>query len=152
MSIAFNSFSQVSLDSVRDCYLSTEHGEEEILRLINLTSTDTASPIVRGYNNAAKLMLLDYEGNPIEKYKSFKKNTTELDELINDNPSNIELRLLRYSIQLMAPFFLKYDHSLSLDYHFIVAKINSQPPKVKQFCNHILKQLTHARERHPRKY
>jgi len=127
--------------------LSAEHGEEEILRLINLTSEDTLTPIVRGYNNAAKLMLLDHEGNPIEKYRSFKKNTKELDKLIFDNPLNIELRLLRYSIQVMAPLFLKYDHSLTLDYDFIAAKINSQPPNIKQFCNHILNQLAHARER-----
>ena len=92
------------LKAVRSCY-NEANNIEKVQELIRLSSSSSDHPIILAYNNTAQLMLLDYWYNPIKKYTLFKTHTKKLDSIIKQNPTNIELRLLRYTVQKKAPSF-----------------------------------------------
>lgn len=50
---------------------------------------------------------------PYEKLSLFNQGRELLESLIKSNPENIELRYIRYCIQLNIPSFLGYDNRVS---------------------------------------
>ena len=92
------------LKALRSCY-SEANNVEKVQDLIRLSSANSNNPVILAYNNTAHLMLLDYRYNPIKKYTLFKTHTKKLDSIIKQHPTNIELRLLRYTVQNKALLF-----------------------------------------------
>ena len=104
---------------------------EKVQELIRLSSANSDHPVILAYNNTAHLMLLDYRYNPIKKYTLFKIHTKKLDSIIKQNPTNIELRLLRYTVQNKAPSFLQYNAHLDNDIELIRANIHKESDYLK---------------------
>ena len=50
-------------------------------------------------------MMIKYEMNPYKKLKVFNYLTNKIDSIISKNSKNVELRMLRYSIQKNLLFF-----------------------------------------------
>ena len=61
---------------------------------------------------------------PFKKMSFFNRGKTLLEESIDENPSNLELRYLRYSIQNKAPDFLGYNNWVMQDLEFIKNNID----------------------------
>ena len=62
---------------------------------------------------------------PLTKYKYFKKGKKQLDSLINNNKSNVEIRYLRFLLQSKMPEFLGYHKNIEDDYLLIINGIES---------------------------
>lgn len=118
------------LKTVRSCY-NEANNVEKVQELIRLSSANSDHPVILAYNNTAHLMLLDYSYNPIKKYTLFKIHTKKLDSIIKQNPTNIELRLLRYTVQNKAPSFLQYNAQLDNDIELIRANIHKESDYLK---------------------
>jgi len=84
-------------------------------------------------------MLLDHYGNPFEKYRIFINQTTQLDSIIHTNPKNIEIRLLRYTIQHNCPSFLLYNKDMSNDIKIIKRYFSQEDPSLQDHIKTILK-------------
>tara|TARA_Y100001954_G_scaffold239545_1_gene315423 strand:- start:3218 stop:3490 length:273 start_codon:yes stop_codon:yes gene_type:complete len=83
-------------------------------------------------------MLLDHYGNPFEKYRIFINQTTQLDSIIHTNPKNIEIRLLRYTIQHNCPSFLLYNNDMSNDIKIIKRYFSQEDPSLQDHIKSIL--------------
>lgn len=59
------------------------------------------------------------EWNPMSKLASFRKGKAMLNEVINANPGNVEMRMLRLAAQLNAPGFLGYNDKIEDDKRMI---------------------------------
>ena len=107
-----------TIEELRSCFKTIE-SVLEIEDLISISNNHIDDPVVLAYNCTGKLMLLDHYGNPFEKYRIFINQTTQLDSIIHTNPKNIEMRLLRYTIQHNCPSFLLYNKDMSNDIKII---------------------------------
>ena len=133
-----------NIDELRSCFKSIE-SVQEIENLISLSNNHKGASVVLAYNCTGKLMLLDYYGNPFEKYRIFINQTTQLDSIIQTNPKNIEIRLLRYTIQHHCPSFLLYNKDMSNDIKMIEMYLSqvdkSLQDHIKTILNHLKKDV-----------
>jgi hypothetical protein len=67
------------------------------------------------YLSAAEAMMAEEVFNPYTKYRHFTNGTKQLDDLINKNQQNIEMRFLRLMIQKESPSFLGYRDDIGDD-------------------------------------
>jgi len=70
---------------------------------------------VLGYKGIAALVEAKHSFNPINKMRYFSEGSRLLDASIEKEPSNVELRFLRFTVQDNAPFFLDYHDQLEED-------------------------------------
>ena len=127
-----------NIDELRSCFTTIE-SIQEIEDLISLSNNHKGASVVLAYNCTGKLMLLDYYGNPFEKYRIFINQTTQLDSIIQTNPKNIEIRLLRYTIQHNCPAFLQYDNDISNDIKMIKKYFSQEDKCLQDHIKTILK-------------
>jgi len=76
------------------------------------TSSD---PTEIGYLGAYQAIQAKHVVNPIKKLSTFKTGKKNLEKAISIDPDNLELRLLRLSIQKNTPSILNYKTSIKLD-------------------------------------
>ena len=136
-----------NLITIRKEYLETSQNKSSINQLIDTCEKykNKDNSTISAYKTVAKLMLIEYDYNPLTKLKSFTKNTKELDFIVTNNFKNIEIRFLRYCIQKQTPRFLGYNDNLELDYKFIIQNIDIQSKELQKFINSVLKKLNDRR-------
>ena len=136
--VSITSFSQEKkLIEIRSCFSSIQ-GINEVERLINISENNLDNPVILAYYYTGKLMMLDYSNNPFEKYKVFKTKTKQMDSIVRTNPRNIEIRLLRYSLQKNSPYFLKYNSDLSSDLKFIKSNLFKEKEYLQVYIENLL--------------
>tara|TARA_B100000795_G_scaffold252333_1_gene221817 strand:+ start:586 stop:1050 length:465 start_codon:yes stop_codon:yes gene_type:complete len=132
-----------NLDKIRKEYLETIKNEASIIQLINTCDKykNKDNSTISAYKTAAKLMMIEYDYNPLTKLKSFTKHTKTLDYIVTNNINNIEIRFLRFCIQKQTPRFLGYNDNLESDYKFIVQNIDIQSKELQEYINSVLKKF-----------
>ena len=132
-----------NLDKIRKEYLETIKNEASIIQLMNTCDKykNKDNSTISAYQTAAKLMMIEYDYNPLTKLKSFTKHTKTLDYIVTNNINNIEIRFLRFCIQKQTPRFLGYNDNLESDYKFIVQNIDIQSKKLQEYINSVLKKF-----------
>lgn len=88
-----------------------------------------------GYKGASIALKAKYTKGRKKKRKIFKQGILILENEITKNPKNIELRLIRLSIQENVPKVLKYKKNISEDKKFIQS--NFKKVKSKKLRNYI---------------
>tara|TARA_B100000780_G_scaffold192133_1_gene135372 strand:- start:1755 stop:2219 length:465 start_codon:yes stop_codon:yes gene_type:complete len=132
-----------NLDKIRKEYLETIKNEASIIQLMNTCDKykNKDNSTISAYKTAAKLMMIEYDYNPLTKLKSFTKHTKTLDYIVINNINNIEIRFLRFCIQKQTPRFLGYNDNLESDYKFIVQNIDIQSKELQEYINSVLKKF-----------
>ena len=132
-----------NLDKIRKEYLETIKNEASIIQLMNTCDKykNKDNSTISAYKTAAKLMMIEYDYNPLTKLKSFTKHTKTLDYIVTNNINNIEIRFLRFCIQKQTPRFLGYNDNLESDYKFIVQNIDIQSKELQEYINSVLKKF-----------
>lgn len=116
-----NSFTSSVLDDVRNLFPqinSLEEVEFHLKLLENENSLDC-----KAYYAAMLFMKAKYVKFPLSKYNNFKKGKSALDQLIQKNKLNVELRYLRFVFQNEMPSFLNYDANIEDDFSTIIKEI-----------------------------
>lgn len=136
--ISITCFSQEDkLNEIRKCFKNIE-GTCKIKKLINMTENDLENPVVLAYNYTCNLMMLDYSNNPFEQYKVFKVKTRQIDSIVDTNPKNIEIRLLRYVVQKNSPYFLRYKSDLNHDLMYIKSNLYKEKENLQVYIKNFL--------------
>ncbi|MGI6516760.1 MAG: FAD-binding domain-containing protein [Fermentimonas caenicola] len=79
----------------------------------------TYSMIHLGYLGALQTIWANHVFSPISKLKTFKVGTDNIEQAIQKEPGNVELRFIRLSVQKNAPSFLGYQSHIKEDMEFI---------------------------------
>ena len=132
-----------NLDTITKEYLETIQSEPSIIQLISTCDKYKSkdNQTISAYKTVAKLMLIEYDYNPLTKLTEFTKHTKKLDFIVANNINNIEIRFLRFCIQKQTPRFLGYNDNLELDYKFIMNNIDIQPKELQKYINTLLKKI-----------
>lgn len=126
-----------SLSEVRDLYIKASDSEEVAkkfyLKLESITKNDGA--VLVGYKAASLTVMAKHEKKIKDKKVYFKEGALLLEYIIKKRSNNIELRLIRLSIQENAPKLLKYKMNMEEDKLFIFNQLKNV--KNKGLKNHI---------------
>ncbi|HZI68493.1 MAG TPA: hypothetical protein VFD44_02230 [Hanamia sp.] len=125
-----------SIDRVRSLYEKSVEDESSCKELINILSpyNEKNNPLYAGYRASAVMMMAKHVFNPFSKMSYFNKGKKLLENAINMDENNLELRFLRFNAQTHVPSFLGYDDNINEDKKFLereFPKINDI--KLKQY-------------------
>ncbi|MGN6247379.1 MAG: hypothetical protein ACTHNG_03425 [Ginsengibacter sp.] len=125
-----------SIDRVRSLYEKSVEDESACKELINILSSynENNNPLYAGYKASAVMMMAKHVFNPFSKMSYFNKGKKMLENAINVDGNNVELRFLRFNAQTHVPSFLGYDDNIHEDKKFLereFPKINDL--KLKQY-------------------
>jgi hypothetical protein len=134
--------SMPSMEEVRRLYVNAASDEISCNKLIGLLSQDgiESNSLLLGYKGCAEMMKAKYGFNPFSKFSYFKKGKSMLEKAIVNDAGNIELRYLRFAVQINAPVFLGYRKNIQEDKIFLLNAIkNISDVYLKQSVISILK-------------
>ena len=119
---------------VRDLYKKAANQETACKDLIALLEpyTEKNNIVLAGYKACATMMMANYVFFPINKLQKFSEGKELLEKSISQDPYNIEVRFLRFTVQTSSPSFLGYNKSIESDKVFLInslSKMNSSDLK-----------------------
>jgi hypothetical protein len=129
---AFIFFFQTDLDALRYSYAKANSSTANTQAFINLADKQTGSdPVTLGYKAAAQIM----EAKIAKQNRKLlvKAGATSLESIIKNNPNNIELRMIRLSIQENIPRIVGYRASIKDDKAFILNNYSKQSSAMKSY-------------------
>ncbi len=113
--------SNKSLSEIRSLYHASIYSADQSKEIINyFDSKPSSKPIELAYEGASRMVRAKHVFFPTEKLSTFQKGKTLVEEAIKKDPNSIEIRYLRFSLQLESPSFLAYRSNLSEDRKFII--------------------------------
>lgn len=108
------------LDEARVNYSEVVSDKELCEKMIaELTKTKHISATHLAYLGALQTIRANHVFSPITKLSTFKEGKKNIEQAINKEPNNAELRFIRLSIQKNAPSFLGYKSNMKEDTEFI---------------------------------
>ena len=87
--------------------------------MIEMLSTSSSKPIHVAYLGAYQTIWANHVLNPMTKLSTFNKGKKNIEKAIKLDNKNIEIRVIRYSIQTNAPKFLGYHEHRITDKKYI---------------------------------
>ncbi|WP_025743161.1 hypothetical protein [Aquimarina pacifica] len=117
---------EVTIVEIRNSYKICNESKENAEAFYELTekALEKEGAIYKGYHGAALALKASFSWNPISKLSYFNKGRKLIDTAIQFDPEDIELRLIRLSIQSNVPKIVGYYHNIEEDRNFIVANID----------------------------
>ncbi len=109
---------------LRQLYLQAATKEESAKLLERrLKSTDIDNePVFVCYKGASRMMQARYSVNPFNKIKYFNSGKILIESAVARDKNNVEMRLLRYSVQSHIPSFLGYNENIDADRTFLTSQ------------------------------
>ncbi|KMQ66890.1 hypothetical protein ACM46_05170 [Chryseobacterium angstadtii] len=129
---AFIFFFQTDLEALRNSYAKANLSNDNTEAFINLAEKQSGSDAVTsGYKAAAKIM----EAKVVKQNRKalVKTGATNLESIIKANPNNIELRLIRLSVQENIPKIVGYRGSIKDDKAFLINNYSKQNTVMKSY-------------------
>lgn len=137
--------SDTSLIEIREIFYQATQSSEaaDLLNTILTDNVISKDITLQGYKGVSLMLLAKYTLNPYKKIYYFNQGKIALDNAIREEVENIELRYLRYTVQLKAPQFLNYNGALSDDLYFIKSNLyNINDLDLKSRINNFFDQQT----------
>lgn len=139
-------FQTLDIEAIRGAYKTASEdqlqAEEFYNKLEKVTATDRIELIA--YKAAALTLKAKYAKGLKNKKDAFIEGATLLEETIKKDPNNVELRLIRLSIQENTPKLLKYKSEIANDKTFILKQYHSV--KSTSLKNHIKDYIAQSKE------
>ncbi len=105
--------------------MSKSEKNVDALFKLSTESKEVSDQLKKAYRAAAEMSSAQYKLNPISKINTFSSGRKKLDDIILENPTNIEMRYIRFTIQDNAPSFLGYNKNLTSDKLFLIKNIKA---------------------------
>lgn len=115
-----------NIPELRMLYFKAVKDKSAADKLLYLTENfpDKSQPIILSYKGMAYMLQASYVINPYLKWSYFRKGRAFLEVAVANDPSNVEIRFLRFCAQTNSPFFLGYHNEISNDKYFILVSLN----------------------------
>ncbi len=116
----------IRIEDIRDSYKTCSISKENADQFYELTekALQNEGAIYQGYHGAALALKASFSWNPFNKLSYFNKSKKIIDESIELEPDNIELRMIRLSIQSNAPKLAGYYKNIEEDRDFMLENID----------------------------
>ncbi len=123
--------STTALEDVRKNFFQINSVDQADIYINQLQDDESLES--RGYAASLNFIKSRYVKFPYTKMKFFKLGKKALDDLIKENPQNVEIRYLRFLMQKQIPEFLGYNKHLNEDFEVIILGIEKDnlPNEIK---------------------
>lgn len=111
----------MDLESIRANYKKAVSDKKLCLTMIRGLSKSTENSVHLTYLGAFQMIWAKHVTNPISKLKTFNKGKKNIDDAAKAEPNNLEIRIIRLSVQKNSPAFLGYKKNIEEDKKFIGA-------------------------------
>ena len=136
---------QSDIKDIRKIFILSTDSYQKCSQLNRMSSERVSiCPIYHAYNIVSKILESKYLRNPVKKFKVFKENTKLLDSLLVYHPKILEIRFLRYSIQINAPKILGYTTFVKEDYEFIMKNISYADEDLKKIITSFMSKFKYS--------
>lgn len=109
------------LERIRTNYKKAVSDKKLCLLMIQELSADPKNSLQLSYLGAFQTIWATHVSNPISKLRTFNRGKKKIDQAAMSEPGNVEIRLLRLSVQTNSPSFLGYKNNIDEDKKFIQA-------------------------------
>lgn len=128
------SFFQSDLESLRNSYSKANSSNENAKNFIALAEKKSSSdPVISAYKSASKILEAKVTTEKNKRKSFVKSGATALESTIASNPNNIELRVIRMSIQENLPKIVGYNKNLKEDKTFLINNYSKQNADLKSY-------------------
>ena len=131
------------LKEIRTLFNTAHLEKEDCLKLIQLTE-NVNEAVIQGYHAAAIMVSSKYLINPFKISNVFNQGKALLEDVISENFAEVEIRFLRYTIQLNTPKFIGYYKSIEGDRDVLVKYILKN--KDSELTNHMMVFLENTKD------
>lgn len=139
----FLSFSNIpEIADIRKLYSSvviSESNAKEFASKLNDVNKDDNKTLV-AYKGASIVILSKYKKEISDKSKNFKEGAKMVEFAVTSDPNNIEIRLIRLSIQEKSPKILKYNGNMKEDKNFLLDHYKEQSVALKSYIKNFMLQ------------
>lgn len=142
-------FTKVDLQTIRKEYPTVSQSKAGVLTLYNKLQTITKkdNKVLVAYKGALTTLASKQQKGVKEKKEFFKRGALLIEYAVNAKPTNIEIRLVRLSVQQNAPKFLKYNKNVSVDKAFIFKHLkNTKSTSLRNYIINYILQSKHFTE------
>lgn len=127
-------FQSSDIEALRYSYAKANQSTANTRAFINLAEKQSGpDPVILGYKAAAQIMQAKVTTEKGKRKLFVKAGASSLENLIKNNPDNIELRMIRLSVQENIPKIVGYRGSLKEDKEFILNNYNKQNATLKGY-------------------
>jgi hypothetical protein len=127
-------FQSSDLETLRNSYSKANQSNANTQAFIDVAEKQSSSdPIISGYKAAAQIMEAKVTKEKGKRKSFVKTGATSLESIIKTNPNNIELRVIRLSVQENIPKIVGYHSSLKDDKTFILSNYGKQNSALKSY-------------------
>lgn len=125
-------FFQSNMEALRNSYAKANLSNANTEAFINLADDQSGNDAVtNGYKAAADIMRAKIAKK--DRKAMVKTGATALEGIIKSNPNNIELRLIRLSVQENIPKIVGYRGSIKDDKAFLINNYSKQNGALKSY-------------------
>ena len=114
-----------NLEDLRKEYARVPDDSAVCAKLYKMVSVPSNDNIIKGYKGAITTAMAGHVTNKMEKLRFFKSGKNELEQSLAADNSNVELRYLRYTVQMHAPGALGYNKELDSDRKYIIDNLGA---------------------------
>lgn len=109
------------LQAIRTLYGDASTSKQICNKLFGLlpSENEATDPLLLGYRGCAHMIMASHLYNPMAKLNEFSTGKLWLERAIKNDPTRVELRYLRYTVQVNTPAFLGYRKNLEADCSFL---------------------------------
>ncbi len=125
-------FQASSLENIRDKYSSAHLSKANAEAFSKLVNGAESGSTMNGYKAAAKIVQAKFAVGEGRK-KIITEGVKSLESIIKSDNDNVELRVIRMSVQESLPKFIKYNTNLATDKAFILKNFSSQNSALKAY-------------------
>jgi hypothetical protein len=118
--------------------LSESNAKDLASKLSDVTKEDNKT--IYAYKGASIAIMAKFKKEIAEKARNFKEGAKMVEFALASEPNNIEIRLIRLSIQEKAPKILKYYSNKTEDKNFLLDHYNEQSGNLKLYIKNFILQ------------
>ncbi len=127
---------------IRGLYPQAAKSEQMNNELVTkLTSvTKESDKILVAYKGASLALKAKFANHISDKISNIKEGATLIDFAVACEPTNVEMRLIRLSIQENVPLIVNYRKNIKEDKDYLMAHYQDQTDELKRYMNKFIEQ------------
>lgn len=126
-------FITTDLDTIRASYFSgpkTEESAKDFTEIMG--NVDSNSAVLKAYQGASFALQAKYGKGIKEKKEFFEQAVSHIEAAVQEEPENVEIRLVRLSVQENSPRIVKYKDNMDEDKALVLEHFEKQSEAVKK--------------------
>ncbi len=130
---------EIDMNTVRSAFGKAADNKKLCNEMIDALKASAENNLCLAYLGGYQAVWANHVTNPFSKLQTFNDGKKNIEKAVRTEPGNLEIRLIRYSVQQNAPSFLDYSSRLNEDEKFIRKNLHAiSNPLVVKMANELL--------------